>query len=105
NPVSNSTGSTALVSDVLSTLVQAISGSSATGSVTKGAVSGISSQLGIDGSFKSLIAPDANNASGNNPKAYLTVLFFDERFNFVGEGSTSLRVGENPGSNARLTFT
>jgi hypothetical protein len=31
-------------------------------------------------------------------------LFFNERFRFVGEGSTSLRVQENPGNNASLTL-
>jgi RHS repeat-associated protein len=42
--------------------------------------------------FSAAADPDASNASGDAPKAYLTVLFFDERFNFVSEGSMAYRV-------------
>jgi RHS repeat-associated protein len=103
DPVVNGTGNN-LVNDVLTTLVQTITGSAATNSVTKGAVSNISGDLTPNIPFNSVVAPDAANPSGTAPKAYLTVLFFDERFRFVGEGSTSLRVQENPGNNASLTL-
>ena len=59
----------------------------------KGATSGISSGLNASVPFKGVVAPDAANTTGSNAKAYLTILFFDERFNFVQEGSQSLRVG------------
>ncbi len=48
--------------------------------------------MGLDGSFTSITSPDANNPNGSAPKAYITIIFFDERFNFVSEGSTALRV-------------
>ena len=41
------------------------------------------------------VNPDLGNSNGNTPKAYLTVLFFDERFNFISEGSTSARVQQS----------
>jgi RHS repeat-associated protein len=48
--------------------------------------------LNADGSFLNKTAPDANNSGGSNPKAYLTVVFFNERFEYASEGSTYLRV-------------
>jgi RHS repeat-associated protein len=104
NPVSNGSGST-LVSDVVSSLLQAITGSAATSVVTKEATTNISTQLNANTPFKDLVAPDANNTQGTNPKAYLTVIFFDERFNYVGEGSAFQRVVQTPGSNASLVLT
>ncbi len=92
NPVVNQAGGTSFVSDLLTSLAGAITGSSVTSSVTKSAASGITSQLQGNIPFNSIADPDANNPSGNNPKAYLSVLFFDERFNFVSEGSVSARV-------------
>lgn len=103
NPVSNSTGSN-LVNSVLADLVQSITGSAATNALTKNATTNISTGLGSQLPFRDAVAPDANNTTGTNPKAYLTVLFFDERFNFVAEGSSSQRVQENPGNNASLVL-
>ena len=62
----------------------------------------ISSNLSIDPLLIGKTAPDAANASGNAPKAYLTVLFFDERFKFVEEGSNSIRVSQADAANAIL---
>lgn len=42
---------------------------------------------------------NSNNSTGTQPKAFLNVLFFDERFNFVAEGSTQIRVA-TAGDNA-----
>ena len=42
--------------------------------------------------FASTVSPDQANTSDPRPRAFLTVVFFDERFNFVEEGSISLRV-------------
>ena len=103
NPVVNGSGST-LVNDVLNTLVQAITGSAVTGSLTKGAASNISGQLNLNTPFKTLVAPDATTTTGTAPKAYLTIIFFDERFGYMGESSQSLRVEQSPGSNASLTL-
>lgn len=103
DPVVNGSGSN-LINDVLASLIQSITGSSATNSVTKGAAGNISTQLNSNVPFGNVITPDANNPSGNNPKAYLTVLFFNERFEFVGEGSSFARVQNAGVSNASLTL-
>ncbi|MES2372836.1 MAG: DUF6443 domain-containing protein [Bacteroidota bacterium] len=102
NPASNSTGASPLT-NVIQSLLQAITGSSATNAVTKGATANIGSQLNNSTPLNNMVAPD-QDATDNIPKAYLSVLFFDERFNFVGEGSTSLRVGSAGNSNANLTL-
>lgn len=91
NPVANGTGNN-LTTNVLTSLVGAISSSTSAGELVKGATGNITTQLSGMSVFSDKTAPDANNATGTNPKAYLTILFFDERFNYVSEGSTSLRV-------------
>ncbi|MDE3184870.1 MAG: hypothetical protein KGM16_15775 [Bacteroidota bacterium] len=99
DPVTNGTGNN-LTASILTTLVQSILGSPATG-LAKGNTSDISTQLNADYNFVDKTAPDANNSGGNLPKAYLTVLFFNERFEYVGEGSTALRVaGSGDGQEA-----
>jgi RHS repeat-associated protein len=60
--------------------------------VTKGASGNINTTLTGNVPFGTATGPDASNASGNMPKAYFTILFFDERFNFIEENSTSRRV-------------
>ncbi len=55
--------------------------------------------------FGTATAPDASNAIGDKPKAYLTVLFFDERFNFVEESSISDRVKAASDGAAALILT
>src|SRR6266487_1491228 len=65
----------------------------------------ISSQLSGNGSFTSITEPDASNATGNNPKAYLTIIFFDERFNYVSTGSTFTRVPINTAGSSNLSLT
>lgn len=105
NAVTNTSGPNNLIGSVLSSLVGAISGSSATGSVVKGQSGPINTTLNGNVPFGTATAPDASNPSGNAPKAYLTILFFDERFNFVEESSTALRV-TTPGDGATpLTLT
>lgn len=101
NAVVNQTGNQ-LTNNVLNALLGAIS--SSTSSITKGATATISTNLDATLPFINAVAPDINNSSGNNPKAYLTILFFDERFNFVSEGSTYQRVTEGSSNNAILTL-
>lgn len=94
NPVVNQAGGPSLLADVLLSLGQAISGSNVVSGLTKAAATGITSELnGVP--FSTLTDPDAANATGDNPKAYLSVLFFDERFNFVSEGSIAARVAQS----------
>ncbi|HZH97089.1 MAG TPA: hypothetical protein VEY06_14455, partial [Flavisolibacter sp.] len=97
-------GSSTLVNDVLGTLVSAILGSGATTAITKGAATNISNNLGANLPFSSVVAPNANNANDNIPKAYLTVLFFNERFEFVEEGSSFKRVVQPGNGTAPLVL-
>lgn len=97
NPVTNGTGNN-LTSSIITALVQSILGSPATG-LAKGNTANISTQLNSNVPFNSITAPDANNPSGTMPKAYLTIMFFNERFEYVSEGSTSLRISQQ-GNNA-----
>lgn len=74
---------TNFVSTVVSSLTQAISGGSAAGSLVKGNAAAITTQLnGVPG-FINALQPNGNNSSSTTPQAFLTVLFFDERFNFI----------------------
>ncbi len=91
--VTNGTG-TSILSDLLGSLVQTIGSGGVTGSVTKAAAGNIGTLLNASTPFASAISPDANNTAGSSPKAYLTLLFFDERFNFIEEGSQTLRVSQ-----------
>lgn len=94
-PVTNQSGGPTVISELLLSLGQAITGSSVTTDLTKAAASNITSQINGNSLFNSLTDPDIANSSGTNPKAYLKILFFDERFNFVEEGSTSIRVSQS----------
>lgn len=99
----NSTGST-ILSSVLSMLGSSITGSAVTSAATKAASTGIVSNLSTGVPFTNIISPDISSSAGNLPKAYLNVVFFDERFNFVSENSTSVRVGAaNAAANLALT--
>lgn len=90
NAVTNTTGNT-LATDVLTMLINSILGSSSTG-LAKGNTTNISNQLNVDPYFINQTNPSASDPAGTNPKAYMTIMFFDERFNFVSEGSTAVRV-------------
>ena len=68
------------VSNVLSSLLQAIT-NGPTSSVIKGNASNVTSQLNVNSGFVNAVQPSTN--TGVTPLAYLTILFFDERFNFV----------------------
>ncbi len=105
NTVTNTAGTTSLPQDILNSLLQAILGSSSTTGLVKGGATNISSQLSGNGSFTSITEPDASNATGNNPKAYLTIIFFDERFNYVSTGSAFTRVPINTAGSSNLSLT
>jgi RHS repeat-associated protein len=69
-----------MVSMLLGSLSQAITGGSAASGLVKSGASGISSQLNATPAFTSAVSPAS---AGTTPQAYLTILFFDERFNFI----------------------
>jgi RHS repeat-associated protein len=70
-----------VVSNILSCLAGAMGGTATAGSLVGENISGISTNLGNNTAFTSLLNPA--NPPANTPQAYLTVLFFDERFNPV----------------------
>jgi RHS repeat-associated protein len=78
-------------------------GSGATNGVTKASACNITGQLASNTPLSNIVSPHASGTD-NIPKSYLSVLFFDERFNFVSEGSTSQRVSGADNSNAALTL-
>jgi len=94
--VTNTSGTTALTQDVINSLVGAISGSNVVSSLVHGNTTGIANQLApsANAPFVNITQPDASATGTGNPKAYLTVLFFDERFNYVGTGSQYIRVSQ-----------
>ncbi len=64
------------VSDIVTALVQAISGSTATSTHVKGGASGINTNLAANVPSGSIADP--NRASpGTVPRAYLNIMFFD----------------------------
>lgn len=75
--------SNTMVNTVLVSLLQAISGGSGTANLVKNNAGNITSQLGGVGGFINAVQPNGSNPAGNIPQAFLTVLFFDERFNFI----------------------
>jgi RHS repeat-associated protein len=70
-----------ILTTVLSSLVGEINGGGATSSLIKSASPGISSQLGALAGFQEAVNP--TGSGGSTPQAYLTMIFFDERFNFI----------------------
>jgi len=70
-----------IVTNVLANLVSLIGGSATAGTLVHGSATGISSQLNGTPGFVSAVTPAGSG--GTTPQAYLTILFFDERFNFI----------------------
>ncbi|MEI6584018.1 MAG: RHS repeat-associated core domain-containing protein [Chitinophagia bacterium] len=96
----SNTGSSNITENIVSSLLAALTGGGASILSQKG---NISSQLMQNGSFGSFVQPIEGNL-GNSPRAYLSVLFFDERFNFIPEGSGQLRATDAENSNANLSL-
>ncbi len=70
-----------VVANILNSLAGAIGGPGTAGSLIHGSGGAITTQLGNSSAFMSAVNP-ANPPSAT-PQAYLTILFFDERFNLV----------------------
>jgi RHS repeat-associated protein len=84
-------------SALLSSLAQAITGGSVN-SVVQENVTNVTSQLNLNPEFINSIQP---GSTGNTPRAYLTILFFDERFNFIQAadgGAAQQQVASSVGS-------
>lgn len=70
-----------IVNNLLSSLIGNLNTSNATNSLVKGGSSGINTQLGGTTGFVNAVKP--TGSGGTTPLAFLTILFFDERFNFI----------------------
>jgi RHS repeat-associated protein len=102
--VSGNTNSN-VVSNILTCLVGAMGGTATAGSLVGENVSSIATNLGNNTSFLSLLDP--SSPPPNTPQAYLTVLFFDERFNPVPAsdgGVYQAQVASTWVANANLGF-
>ena len=67
--------------DLLSSLSQAIGGGTAATSIVHNSAANISTQLNGTPAFINAVQPAGSG--GTTPQAYLTILFFDERFHFI----------------------
>lgn len=105
NTVNNTGGGDNLTEDVLTSLLLALSGSSSTAPLVKEQSAAINAQLAIDPAFSEITDPDAANTSGTNPKAYLTIMFFDERFKYISESSSFIRVEDEAAGQNNLSLT
>lgn len=72
-----------ILTTILGSLGQAISSGSAASTLVKDNAGNITSQLSGVGGFINAVQPGGSNPPGNVPQAFLTVIFFDERFNFI----------------------
>lgn len=101
-PVTNTSGTTTLTQNIITSILSAITGgTAATDNVKQGSAGiGTALQPGNNAPFLNVTQPD-QTAGSTLPKAYLTVLFFDERFNYVGttEATPYKRVSQS-GDNA-----
>jgi RHS repeat-associated protein len=92
---------TSVPQQVLNSLLQSILvGSAVPASVKDQIGQGRDLAFNIPGAISTVAAPNETESGTTAPKAYLTMLFFDERFNFVSEGSQQLRA-ITPGGNER----
>lgn len=98
-------GGGSMLAQIISALAQAIGGSGVASGMAKGAAGNISQQLTGSVPFGLKAEPDAGETGGSQPKAYLTVLFFDERFEYIEEGSIFLRVSQSGSGAAPLVLS
>ena len=91
-----------MVNTILGSLLQAITGGNAASNLIKGNASNITNQLSGVSGFINAVQPGGSNPPGNVPQAFLTAIFFDERFNFIpaAEGGVAQQqVAASVGSN------
>lgn len=85
NPVNNSSS---VLNDVVNSIIGTITSTGKTGSLIKGNSSLIQNNIGSPaGPLANFLSNQPNGAVVNQPKAFITVLFFDEQFNFIDENS------------------
>lgn len=86
-------GNNNITNHIVNTIIGNITGSSATSSIIKQSTAGIQNNFINPGPLKSFV--EQSGAYASNPKAYLTVLFFDEQFNFVSSNSQKRQVEQS----------
>ena len=94
-----------MVNTMLGSMVQAIAGGSGTTGLVKNNVGSISTQLSGTGGFINVVQPNGANPAGNTPQAFLTAIFFDERFNMIPAadgGVSQQQVAASVGSNGSV---
>jgi len=87
--------STNLIPDIISNLVMALGTNSSVSRLLENNVTNVGTQLNNTTPPVITNLP-TNQANVNAPKAYLTVLFFDERFNFITAANSSQQIQVNP---------
>jgi len=92
-----------VVSAVAGSLLEAISGSAGASSLVKANAGAITNQLENLAAFGAAVQPNGSNPGGTRPQAFITILFFDERFNLVesGNGVTQYQVDASVGADGR----
>lgn len=89
-PASGTSSNPNIVNNLLANMLALVGGGSATsGTLAHGNAANITTQLNADPNFVNAVEP--SNATSGTPQAYLTVLFFDERFNFIGSADGGLQ--------------
>ena len=94
-----------LVTAVVGSLGQAISTGNSAGTLVKDNAGNITNQLSGTTGFINAVQPNGSNPAGNAPQAWLTILFFDERFNFIPSadgGVAQQQVAATVGSNGAV---
>ena len=94
-PVTNTSGTTTLTQSIITSVLNAITGGTAASANVKAGSAGIGTALQPSANTPFLNVTQPDQTAGNTiPKAYLTVLFFDERFNYIGntEATPYIRV-------------
>jgi RHS repeat-associated protein len=79
------------VNSVLTALLSLLDAAGAPANL-KGSGSVLTGGLNGSGVFTGFLAPQGTGVSSSTPKAYLNVLFFDEQFNFVEQGSEIVQI-------------
>jgi RHS repeat-associated protein len=62
------------------------------GSLAKSLASDIGNQVGSNIPLSDLLSPQSGSGVSGTPRAYLNYIFFDEQFNYISQGSGSIRV-------------
>jgi RHS repeat-associated protein len=96
---------TSFVNTVLSSLTTAITGGNAASGIVKGNAAQVSTQLSGMGGFVNAVQPNGTNPTSSTPQAFLTILFFDERFNFIAAADGGIAQQQVSSSLVPLTLT